>query len=70
MLISQYSSQNLQLFNFLFNNVTLHVYFKLFLFIFPPKIGVESPITKHLSIIEHFLIFSKFLNQIEWFLYL
>jgi hypothetical protein len=54
MLTSQYSSQNLQLFNFFFTNVTLHVYFKLLLFIFLKKIGVESPITKHLPIIEHF----------------
>jgi len=54
MLISQYLSQNLQLFNFFFNNVTLHVYLKLFLFIFPKTIGVKSPITKHLLIIEHF----------------
>jgi hypothetical protein len=68
MLISQYSSQNLQIFNFFFNNVTLHVYSKLILFMFPKTIRVESPITKHLLMIEHFLIFSKFLNQIEQFL--
>jgi hypothetical protein len=30
--------------------------------------GVEPPIVEHVFIIKHFLIFSSFLNWIDWFL--
>jgi hypothetical protein len=30
--------------------------------------SVEPPIVEHVFIIKHFLIFSSFLNRIEWFL--